>query len=697
MNTPLHCIKILRIALDVPPIARALAACGEDDGAFDYRCVAPVIPGQRVIVPWGHQIVIGLVLAVVEKTDLEPERLREVIAVLDDMAPLPDEWLALVRFAANYYHRTVGEVALPALPALLRRAAGYRTTAAGLQSRSMDQLRKRLAKPAREAAPHGTRPSMVLSAEQQYAVGAIAAALRRGPRFEPILLHGVTGSGKTEVYLHALADVLASGRQALVLIPEINLTPQLEQLFRARLPQANIATLHSAMPDAQRAAHWLRVHEGSADLLLGTRMAILAPMPRLGLIIVDEEHDASFKQQEGLRYSARDLALVRAQQRGIPVILGSATPSLETWLSAQRGRYSKLALTSRAIEAASLPEVQLLDLKRETLEHGLSATLVAHLEARLARAEQSLIFLNRRGYAPVLSCNACGWVSDCRRCSAHVVFHRSDHLLHCHHCGWQTRVPRACPKCGNADLVALGRGTQRVEETLRERFPQARIARIDRDSTRRKGSAQSLFESMHAGDVDILVGTQMVAKGHDFHNLTLVGVLDPDNALFSHDFRAAERLFANLMQVAGRAGRRDKPGEVLIQTRFPNHPLFQALSKHDYEGFAFAQLAEREAVQLPPYSHQVLLRAEAPEVQSALAFLLAARAATEGLVGAEQVTVYDPVPMVLVRLANRERAQLLAESLSRRALQEFLTAWLLALRAIKTRVLWHVEVDPLDI
>lgn len=697
MNTPLHCTKILRVALDVPAFARALPESGAGDGAFDYRVTTPVSAGQRVIVPWGHQTVIGLALEVADCTELAPERVREVIAVLDDMAPLGEDWLTLVRFAASYYHRSVGEVGLPALPALLRRAAGYRMTPAGPNSRSMTRLRKQMARGPDQKTGPDAATGHTLSAEQDRAVEVIRAALEHSPRFEPILLHGITGSGKTEVYLRALAHTLARGQQALVLVPEINLTPQLEQLFRAHLPQADIVTLHSAMPNAQRALNWLRVHEGCADVLLGTRMAVLTPMPRLGLIIVDEEHDPSFKQQEGLRYSARDLALVRAQQRGIPVILGSATPSLETWLSTQRGRYSKLALTSRAIEAASLPTVHILDLKRETLEHGLSATLFAHLAQRIARGEQSLVFLNRRGYAPVLCCAACGWISDCRRCSAHVVYHSADRLLHCHHCGWQTPVPRACPTCGNADLAPLGRGTQRIEETLRQRFSQARIARIDRDSTRQKGSAQTLFDSVHAGDVDILVGTQMVAKGHDFHNLTLVGVLDPDNALFSHDFRAAERLFSNLMQVSGRAGRRDKPGEVLIQTRFPDHPLFQALAKHDYEGFARAQLAERESVQLPPYSHQVLLRAEAPEVAAALEFLGAARAASARLARAEQVTVYDPVPMTLLRLANRERAQLLVESVSRRALQEFLGAWLIALRSIKTRVAWQVEVDPVDI
>jgi len=679
---------ILRVALDTPL-----------PGLFDYRWSGTALTGQRVIVPWGRQTVMGLVLEIADHSSLDAARIKDAVAVLDDVDPLPADWIALVRFAAGYYHRPVGEVALPALPTLLRRAASYRSDAASsasLHSRSMTLLQKKLAKgsgKSADATPHGENDNVpVLNAEQAHAY----AQIRHARGFSPILLHGVTGSGKTEVYLHAVGEVLDRGEQVLVLVPEINLTPQLEQVFRMRFPGAELASLHSGLADGERAVQWLAAHTGRADIILGTRMAVLASMPRLGMIVVDEEHDPSFKQQEGLRYSARDLAIVRAQQRRIPVILGSATPSLESWMQAQRGKYTRLSLTVRASAASSLPSVRILSIERVPLEHGFSAALREAIGERLARREQVLIFHNRRGYAPVLTCNACGWVSDCSRCSAHAVFHKNDGRLHCHHCGWEARVPRACPTCGNVDLAPLGRGTQRIEEALAKWFPEARLLRIDRDSTRRKGSAESMLASVHAGEVDILVGTQMVAKGHDFRNLTLVGVVDADAALFSHDFRAGERLFSNLMQVAGRAGRAEKPGEVLIQTRFPQHPLFGALVAQDFSRFAASQLAERRGARLPPYSHQAILRAEGRSIDLALAFLRDARAAAAAI-GVDGIDLYDPVPMNLLRLANIERAQLLIESASRPALQAFLPLWLEQLRALKGRMQWHVEVDPLEI
>jgi primosomal protein N' (replication factor Y) len=531
---------------------------------------------------------------------------------------------------------------------------------------------------------------------------AAAQAIAGAQGFAPMLLYGVTGSGKTEVYLQAAADVLARAGEApaqiLILVPEINLTPQLEGNVRARFPGVSVVSLHSGLAEGERTLHWLAAHLGHARIVLGTRLAVLASLPHLRLIVIDEEHDPSYKQQEGLRYSARDLAVWRAHQLAIPIVLGSATPSLETWQHAQTGRYRKLELRQRAVQDAVLPAVRLIDMERDKPADGLTSTLAAALKQRLARGEQSLLFLNRRGYAPVLSCDACGWVSNCTRCTSFMVLHKPEHRLRCHHCSLELRIPKHCPTCGNVDLQPLGRGTQRVEEGLQQLFPQARILRIDADSTRRKGSAQAAFDSVHRGEVDILIGTQMVAKGHDFKNLTLVGVLNPDTALFSQDYRASERLFAQLMQVAGRAGRAaQKAGgsasEVLIQSRYIHHPLYAAVIAHDYDGFAGALLEEREQAALPPYLYQALLRAEAKELAMALAFL--EQAAT--CLAHEGIAIHDPIPMTMTRVANVDRAQLLIESASRPALQAFLKEWLALLRQMRTRAKWSLEVDPVDI
>jgi primosomal protein N' (replication factor Y) len=535
-----------------------------------------------------------------------------------------------------------------------------------------------------------------LNAAQQQAADAVADATG----FAPMLLYGVTGSGKTEVYLQAAAQILARepDAQVLILIPEINLTPQLENNIRARFPGLMVATLHSGLAEGERMFHWLAAHLGHASIVLGTRLAVLASLPRLRLVIIDEEHDPSYKQQEGLRYSARDLAVWRARQLAIPVLLGSATPSLESWHHAQSGRYRKLELRDRAVRDAVLPAVRLIDMERDKPAEGLTSTLVSALKRRLERGEQSLLFLNRRGYAPVLGCDACGWVSNCTRCTAFMVLHRPEHRLRCHHCSLELRIPRNCPTCGNVDLQPLGRGTQRVEEGLQLVFPAARILRIDADSTRRKGSAQAAFDSVHNGEVDILVGTQMVAKGHDFKNLTLVGILNPDTALFSHDYRASERLFAQLMQVSGRAGRAaQKEGgsasEVLIQTRYPQHPLYAALMAHDYDRFADGLLEERRMAGLPPFLYQALLRADARELSIALEFLQQAAASVEH----PGIVINDPIPMTMTRVANVDRAQLLLESPSRPALQAFLKVWVGVLREMKTRARWSLEVDPVDI
>jgi primosomal protein N' (replication factor Y) len=690
-------LRVAKVALDLPSYAALHALTDEgSDHLFDYRCAADAAIGQRVIVPFGRQRVIGLIAELGTST-LSEDKLKSVEAVLDDVEPLARGWFDLVRFAAHYYQRSLGEVALPALPALLRRADGYRLDKHGqLRSRSLEQLAKKLH--AWTGDPEAARTSLApnLNAEQQLAADRINSAMQ-SDGYSAFLLHGITGSGKTEVYLDALARVIRENRQALVLVPEINLAPPLETLLRARFGHAQVASMHSGMTDAERAVNFLAAHSGRAAILVGTRMAVLASLPKLALIVVDEEHDASFKQQEGLRYSARDLAVLRASQSGTVVVLGSATPSLESWYQAQRGRYMLLELKARATRHEALPEVHCISTRNVARDHGFTPELRNAIAARLASAEQILVFVNRRGYAPVVHCSACGWVSDCPQCTAHAVFHKSDGRLHCHHCGWQSRVPRVCPDCGNAELAPIGRGTQRVEETLREWFPDARVRRLDRDASQRKGEAQALLEAFHAGEVDILVGTQMLAKGHDFKNLTLVCVLGADSALYSADFRAPERLFANLSQVAGRAGRGDKKGVVLVQTEFTEHPLFAALKEHDFDGFAKRLLAEREDAGLPPYTYQAMLRAESGSLAKSLEFLGLARAEMQRLADDASVTIYDPVPMTLMRKANSERAQLLMESSQRSALQRLLPELIKCLRALKWRGSWHIEVDPLEL
>jgi primosomal protein N' (replication factor Y) len=530
-----------------------------------------------------------------------------------------------------------------------------------------------------------------LTVQQAYVRDRLSGAFGR---FGAFLLHGVTGSGKTEVYLHLIARALEQGAQALVLVPEISLTPQLEAQFRLAFPDAGLALMHSGLEDVARTSAWLQAARGEAGIVLGTRLALLAPIPRLALIVVDEEHDPSFKQQEGLRYSARDVAVYRAKLASCPVVLGSATPSLETWHNYRCARYERLELPERASPGAQLPVVRTVDLRTAIQENGLAQALLAGLQLRLERKEQSLIFINRRGYAPVLACEACGWAAGCVRCTARMVLHSTDWRLRCHHCGDQAPIPEACPTCGNVDLRPMGRGTQRVEEFLGQRFPGARIVRIDRDSARRRAELTRTLEGVRRGEADILVGTQLLAKGHDFPDLTLVGVLNADKALLSTDYRAAERLYAVLAQVAGRAGRRERPGEVLVQTRYPEHPLFRALATHDYAGFAESQLAERRAAGFPPFVFEAALRAEAKKLDTALRFL---RTAVASIECPEEVRCYDPVPHVLTRRAGYERAQLLMQSPSRPVLQSFLSEMTKNLSVNAPRdVRWHVDVDPIE-
>jgi primosomal protein N' (replication factor Y) len=707
--------QIARVALDIP---------GSD--GFDYvvppACQDGLTVGSWVLIPWGRTRRIGLVIALLADTEVPPEKLRALISRLED-APAPDpRWFELLEFASTYYHRPFGEVALPAIPKLLRTPAAARSRGSPFER-------------ARGRAPRAVEPGippadpLPLTSAQQAAIGVLQAA--RG--FSVHLLHGVTGSGKTEVYLQWLACVLATdaAAQVLLLVPEIALTPQLIRQLQGRFRGEPVAVLHSDLPDGERAAHWLAVAEGRVRVVVGTRLAVLTPMPGLCAIVVDEEHDPSYKQHEGVRYSARDLAVVLAQQRQIPVLLGSATPSLESWLAARRGRYRLLSMPER-VGGGQLPQLELLEPRARQQRHGLLGETVDAIGQALAAGRQALVFLNRRGYAPVLGCDACGWLSRCESCTAFRVLHRNAlataggrparYRLVCHHCGADGPVPRHCPECGNLDLSPVGRGTQRLEEGLAELFAQARIARVDRDVARRRHAARAAIDAAHAGEVDILVGTQMLAKGHDFRRLSVVAVLDVDSALYSSDFRAPERLFALMMQVAGRAGRSAAGARVLIQTRFPAHPLFNALARQDYDGFADELLAERQQAGLPPFVFLALLRAEAPVLQAATDFLdqaaqigrellgrtddptvptpgvrPQARAASAGAATGPQVRVYDPVPMPMMRLAGKERAQLLIECESRAALHAFLRDWLARLSEIRSPVRWLLEVDPQEI
>jgi primosomal protein N' (replication factor Y) (superfamily II helicase) len=714
---------------------------------FDYLLPAgeaAPLPGTRVRVPFGRQETVGVVLGVVAESSLPREKLKSIRRLLDAEPLLPPTLMELLAWASAYYHHPIGEVMATSLPVLLRR--GLPATAAGekryaltddarrlpqetfkrspLQQRLVQALgehaeglaaaalaevaenwrdaMKRLEargfiriteEPCLPSKPAGWHSAPLLSAAQEEARAAICAA---AGGFQCLLLHGVTGSGKTEVYQRAIEAAIARGGQVLVLVPEIGLTPQLVTRFEGRL-KAPVAVMHSGLNDSERLCAWQTARTGQAAVLIGTRSAVFTPMPKLALIIIDEEHDASFKQQDGFRYHARDVAIKRARLENLPVLLGSATPALESLHNAQQGRYQLLSLPERT-GAAQPPRVTLLDLRRLKLNEGISPPLIEALQERLKRKEQSLLFLNRRGFAPVLMCHDCGWLAPCKRCDARLTIHQRSHKLRCHHCGAEVQLPATCPVCGSGNLHGIGEGTERIETALTRLFPQARIERIDRDSTRRKGSLEEKLRRVHAGEADILVGTQMLAKGHDFPNLTLVGVLNADQGLYSADFRSEERLVQQLVQVAGRAGRADKPGEVLIQTFHPDNPAFAALAHHDYREFGSYALAERAAAQYPPFAHLALLRAESPKPDAALAFLRAAHGHAEGLVEAEVVRLMDPVPSPMERRAGRYRAQLLVQAGARKALHDFLNVWLMQLENEKRgrQVRWSLDVDPME-
>ena len=702
----------------------AHSALGE---LLSYASAQPLVPGTLVRVPLGQREVLGVVWSGTAEMP-KGTTLRAVAGVLDGIAPLDTHWRRLVAFAARYYQRSLGEVALAALPPQLR-------------DLDAAQLARRLRRPAapRTDAPANAAPLIALSAEQQSARAQIA--LNPGP----FLLFGSTGSGKTEVYLHSVQEALDGdpAAQALVMVPEINLTPQLEQRFTERFGAASVVSLHSGMTNPQRLKSWLAAHSGQARIVLGTRMAVFASMPGLKCIVVDEEHDASYKQQEGARYSARDLALWRGREQGAKVILGSATPSLESWHASRPptpcepagGRYLRLHMPSRigadagtgkvsagaaAPASPSLPVLRVVHMGQQPRGTVFSAPLLAAIEQRVQRGEQCMVLLNRRGYAPVLHCADCDWKSDCPHCSAHQVFHKTDRTLRCHHCGFTQRVPRACPVCGSPDIAAIGRGTEQLQEQLevllarvyRPDGQPVRVARIDADSTRLKGALEAQLAQVHAGEVDVLVGTQMIAKGHDFRRITLVAAVQPDGALFSSDFRAPERLFSLLLQAGGRAGRdarylqqQGSQGELWLQTFHPEHAVYAALRQHDYPLFAAQQLQERREAGMPPFAFQALVRADARTQEAAQSFLQAASSAAQAhaLPGLEHMALYPPVPLAVQRVANVERAQMLLESPSRPALQRFLAAWQPLLHATRARpehkglVRWLVDVDPLAI
>jgi primosomal protein N' (replication factor Y) len=669
---------------------------------LDYESEDALAPGTLVRVPLGRREVPGIVWGPAAPGEAD-RALKPIAQALAAMPPLPACWRSLVEFTARYYQRSLGEVALSVLPPELRKLDD-----AGLAKR-VAKLTRTAALPVAQDAPHApAAPSLPATTPDQSQVLAQlveALALAEPPC---MLLHGVTGSGKTEVYLRAAAQALAAGRQALVLVPEINLTPQLEQRFAARFPGHCLVSLHSGLTPVQRLNHWLKAHLGQADLVLGTRLSIFCPLPRLGLIVVDEEHDPSYKQQDGARYSARDLAVYRGHLEKVPVLLGSATPSLESWQHAQTGRYRLLTMAARVGDGA-LPQVRLFDMHLLPQVKGqpppaLAPALLDAVRERIARGEQSLLFLNRRGFAPVLHCTACGWKSGCPHCSAWRVFHKLDRTLRCHHCGYTERVPKACPECGNLDIEPIGRGTEQLEEQVAALLPGARVARIDADSTRLKGSLQTQLAAVHAGEVDVLVGTQMITKGHDFRRVTLVAAVNPDSALFAADFRAPERLFASLMQAAGRAGRDAEAAArslMVVQTWNPQHALFAALRRHDFAAFAASQLLERRMAGLPPFSHLALLRTEARQGEVAEAFLRAARQAGLALPEAAGVTFYAAVPPQVARVAGFERRQMLVESEHRGNLQRLMTSWLPALHPLRAEhkgiVRWAIDIDPLGI
>ena len=714
-----------RIAVNVPL----------SDGLLTYSHSEPLPLGARVLVPFRNKTVVGIVWETDIAPDMDAARILSVQTAFSDEPPLPESWRDLLSFTSRYYHYPTGQAVFAALPQGLKETravempqpplfytlneAGRAQTppparfnkkaalwdallSGGMTMAALKQVNAQAAKLIEDWAEQGwietteaAKPVLrssefQLNANQQQASDEIQTAFGS---FQPFLLYGITGSGKTEVYFDAMAKVLAQGRQVLFLLPEINLTPQLLKRVENRFADVPTAVLHSQMAAGKRTQDYLRAMLGQAKLVIGTRLAVFTPMDDVGLIVVDEEHDGSFKQDNELRYHARDLAVWRAKQSGCPVVLGSATPSLESWHKAQSGAYRLLQLTERAHTAAQLPQVDILNVGRLKLDNGFSPQALQLLKQNFEAGGMSLVYLNRRGFAPALFCGDCGHTFGCPNCSAKMVLHQRARQLRCHHCDHREPVPFKCPDCGNQDLTAVGHGTQRVEETLRAFLPKAAVVRVDRDSTAHKNDWADLYRRIADNEIDILVGTQMLAKGHDFARLNLVIVLNADGSLYSADFRAPERLFAELMQVSGRAGRADKPGKVLIQTQLPEHPVFAAVKAQDYAVFAENELNERQMFAMPPFGFQTAVRADAPRVADAMEFLNAAKETLAPLLPAS-VSQFGAAPMLMVRLAERERAQIFLESTSRQDLHRAVSLWVQVLQQNRDgKIRWSVDVD----
>ncbi|WP_107857921.1 primosomal protein N' [Neisseria subflava] len=721
-----------RIAVNVPL----------SDGLLTYSHSKPLPPGTRVLVPFRNKTVVGIVWETDIAPDMDTARILSVQTAFMEEKPLPQSWRDLLAFTSRYYHYPTGQAVFAALPQGLKETravempqpplfyalneAGRAQTppptrfnkkaalwdallSGGMTMAALKQVNAQAAKLIEEWAEQGwietteaakpvlrsyhgqaSHSEFVLNADQQKASDEIQTAFGK---FQPFLLYGITGSGKTEVYFDAMAKVLAQGRQVLFLLPEINLTPQLLKRVENRFADVPTAVLHSQMAAGKRTQDYLRAMLGQAKLVIGTRLAVFTPLPDVGLIVVDEEHDGSFKQDNELRYHARDLAVWRAKQSGCPIILGSATPSLESWHKAQSGAYRLLQLTERAHASAQLPQVEILNVGRLKLDNGFSPQALQLLKQNFEADGMSLVYLNRRGFAPALFCGDCGHTFGCPNCSAKMVLHQRARQLRCHHCDHREPIPFKCPDCGNQDLTAVGHGTQRVEETLRAFLPKATVVRVDRDSTAHKNDWADLYRRIAANEIDILVGTQMLAKGHDFARLNLVIVLNADGSLYSADFRAPERLFAELMQVSGRAGRADKPGKVLIQTQLPEHPVFAAVKAQDYAVFAENELNERQMFAMPPFGFQTAVRADAPRIADAMEFLNAAKETIAPLLP-ESVSQFGAAPMLMVRLAERERAQVFLESTSRQDLHRAVSLWVQVLQQNRDgKIRWSVDVD----
>ena len=664
-------MPLLRIAIPAPLYQN-----------FDYLLPAdydgrPLMAGMRIRVPFGKREVVGVLIEATDAATTTTAKLKAAIEILDDEPMLTPCLLELARFASQYYHHPLGEIYAAILPSLLRKgkAANWKSPAAtnvGLG----EQL-----------------PSYALNDAQRHAVTSVSNALKQ---FQIFLLNGVTGSGKTEVYLHIIDDVLKAGQQALILVPEIGLTPQILERFQQRF-RVPIAVLHSGLTERERLDAWLLAKQGEIPIVIGTRSALFTPLKNPGVIIIDEEHDVSFKQQEGFRYNARDLAIVRGKLETIPVLLGSATPSIESLHNVAQQRYQLLNLPARAGSAVH-PHFHLVDLRNKNLDDGLAPALISAMRQHLKNNGQVLLFLNRRGFAPVWFCHSCGWFADCARCDVKLTYHQSPPELLCHHCGATRKIPHQCPQCESKQLFPLGLGTQRIEQTLAKHFPDIGIVRIDRDSTRRKGALHDMLETIHSGKNRILIGTQMLAKGHHFPDVTLVAILDADTGLLSADFRATERVAQLLLQVAGRAGRAERPGEVYIQTYNPQHPLLSHLIQHGYTDFAEAALAERKKANLPPYSHHALFRAEAVNKNAPIDFLEQVRNIAKSF-NIKKVDILGPVPALMERRAGRYRAQLLLQSVERQPLHNLINFLLSRIPQLSTirRIRWAIDVDPLEV